>query len=80
MSMGKLTTTPGWSLGERAKKLLDKFEPMRSGDQILVAVANPVIIKAVLKQLEMQALIRKTHDRAVRDDGVSVPVYLVTFT
>jgi hypothetical protein len=78
MSKAKLTTTN--IMTERTRKLVDKFETMRSGDQILVGVAYPQMIRCALKYLLKQALIMRTLDRATRDDGVSVPVYLVTFT
>jgi hypothetical protein len=64
----------------RIKKLMEKFSGMTPGDQILVGISHPNFIKSALHGIRSEALIMNTGDRATRDDGVSVPVYLVTFT
>jgi hypothetical protein len=65
---------------ERVTKLIYRFSKMKSGEQILVGVQKPATIMGALHAMRREALVMKTADRATRDDGVSVPVYLVTFT
>lgn len=63
----------------RTGRLLHKFKEMKPGDQLRVGINKPGYVYSVANRLFLTVSIKKTTETAVRDDGVKVGVYLVSF-
>jgi hypothetical protein len=64
----------------RACRLRNKLKSMNPGDQLRVGVSTPLLIHAAAGAVGvLLASVSKTDEITTRDDGLEVPVYLVTF-
>ncbi len=63
----------------RVGRLFDRLKSVTRGEELKVGIRSSADIYSVAGRLGLLVNVMRTDETALRDDGVTVPVYLVSF-